>query len=47
MDWFRSYTKTKLHDGSTWRSLSILQKIFWNWDLKNLHNNTEEIPNKA
>jgi len=40
MDWFRSYTKTKLHDGSTRRSLSIYRKLFWT-RIKKSHNNTE------
>ena len=40
MDWFRPYTKTKLHDGSTRRSLSIYRKLFWT-RVKKSHNNTE------
>ena len=40
MDWFRSYTKTKLHDGNTRRSLSIYRKLFWT-RIKKSHNNTE------
>ena len=40
MDWFRPYTKTKLHDGSTRRSLSIYRKLFWT-RIKKSHNNTE------
>jgi len=40
MDWFRSYTKTKLHDGSTRRSLSIYRKLFWT-RAKKSYNNTE------
>jgi len=40
MDWFRPYTKTKLHDGNTRRSLSIYRKLFWT-RIKKSHNNTE------
>ena len=40
MDWFRPYTKTKLHSGNTRRSLSIHRKLFWTRALKS-HNNTE------
>ena len=40
MDWFRSYTKTKLHSGNTRRTLSIYRKLFWTRALKS-HNNTE------
>jgi len=40
MDWFRPYTKTKLHNGSTRRSLSIYRKLFWT-RIKKSHNNTE------
>ena len=40
MDWFRPYTKTKLHDGGTRRSLSIYRKLFWT-RIKKSHNNTE------
>ena len=40
MDWFRPYTKTKLHDGGTRRSLSIYRKLLWPWSFKS-HNNTE------
>jgi len=40
MDWFRSYTKTKLHSGNTRRTLSIHRKLFWTRALKS-HNNTE------
>ena len=40
MDWFRPYTKTKLHTGNTRRTLSIHRKLFWTRDLKS-HNNTE------
>lgn len=40
MDWFRPYTKTKLHTGNTRRTLSIHRKLFWPRTLKS-HNNTE------
>ena len=40
MDWFRPYTKTKLHSGNTRRTLSIHRKLFWTRALKS-HNNTE------
>ena len=40
MDWFRPYTKTKLHSGNTRRTLSIYRKLFWTRTLKS-HNNTE------
>ena len=40
MDWFRPYTKTKLHTGNTRRTLSIHRKLFWTRTLKS-HNNTE------
>ena len=40
MDWFRPYTKTKLHSGNTRRTLSIYRKLFWTRALKS-HNNTE------
>ena len=40
MDWFRPYTKTKLHSGNTRRTLSILRKLFWPRSFKS-HNNTE------
>ena len=40
MDWFRPYTKTKLHSGNTRRTLSIHRKLFWTRTLKS-HNNTE------
>ena len=40
MDWFRPYTKTKLHSGNTRRSLSIYRKLFWT-RAKKSHNNTE------
>jgi hypothetical protein len=40
MDWFRPYTKTKLHTGNTRRTLSIHRKLFWSRALKS-HNNTE------
>ena len=40
MDWFRPYTKTKLHTSNTRRSLSIHRKLFWTRALKS-HNNTE------
>ena len=38
MDWFRSYTKTKLHDNRGRRSVSILRNIFWTRSHKS-HNN--------
>ena len=41
MDWFRPYTKTKLHSGNTRRSLSIYRKLFWT-RAKKSHNNTED-----
>ena len=40
MDWFRPYTKTKLHSGNTRRTLSIHRKLFWPRSFKS-HNNTE------
>ena len=40
MDWFRPYTKTKLHSGNTRRTLSIYRKLFWTRTFKS-HNNTE------
>ena len=40
MDWFRPYTKTKLHSGNTRRTLSIHRKLFWTRTFKS-HNNTE------
>ena len=40
MDWFRPYTKTKLHSGNTRRTLSIHRKLLWTRALKS-HNNTE------
>jgi len=38
MDWFRSHTKAKLHNGNTRRSLSIHGKLFWARPEKS-HNN--------
>ena len=38
MDWFRPYTKTKLHSGNTRSGLSIRRELFWTRTFKS-HNN--------